>query len=115
MRGGALRKTLLILGGFVAFAYLVIGIVGALWPGHWDEASAADEIIWDTLLIGGGVAVAVGLWLIDKSPWTGAAFVSIGSVAGGIAIFWALLPVLVAVALVVLSVVYARRRTAHAT
>ncbi len=67
---GALRKTLLVLGGFVALAYFVTGIVGALWPGHWDEASAADEILWDTLLIGGGIAVAVGLWLVDRSPST---------------------------------------------
>jgi hypothetical protein len=68
MRSAATGKTLLYLGGFAGMAYLVIGIVGALWPGHWDEASAADEILWDSLLIGGGLVILAGLRLFAHRP-----------------------------------------------
>jgi hypothetical protein len=38
--------------------------------------------------------------------------VSLGAIVGALPIFWAILPLLLALALVVLSVVYARKRPA---
>ncbi len=106
------EKTLVVLGTFVAAAYLVIGIVGGLLPAHWDEdASATDQIIWFVLLVGGGVLLYAGLRVSRRSPWLGAALISVGAVAGSLPIFWTVIALLVAITLVVLSIVYARRAT----
>ena len=111
-----LSKTLLILGALAGTAYLLAGILGgALWPSHWEEASPADQALWLILLAGGGVLLLGGLWLFQRSPWTGAALISLGAVAGSLVLFWTLAVPIVAIALVVLSVRNARRVAATAT
>jgi hypothetical protein len=105
-----LSKTLSILGALAGTAYLLAGILGgAFWPAHWEEASAADQALWLILLAGGGVLLLAGLWLFQSSPWTGAALISLGAVAGSLVLFWTLAVPIVAIALVVLSVRNARR------
>jgi hypothetical protein len=42
----------------------------------------------------------------------GATLISVGAILGALPIFWALLPLLLALALIVLTVVYARRAAA---
>ena len=59
--------------------------------------------------VGGGILVLGGLRLLSRSPVAGAALISLGAILGALPIFWALLPLLLALALIVLSVVYARR------
>jgi uncharacterized membrane protein YdbT with pleckstrin-like domain len=61
------------------------------------------------LLIAGGLVVLTGLRMLRRAPVRGATLVSLGAVVGALPIFWALLPLLLAVALIVLSVLYARR------
>jgi hypothetical protein len=109
MHQSGLEKALRGLGMFTGVAYLIVGVAGAIWPGHWDEAAASDRIIWAVLLILGGLLVLGGLRLLYRSPARGGTLVSIGAVVGALPIFWALLPLLLAVALIVLSVLYARR------
>ena len=109
MQQGRLDKSLRGLGMFTGVAYLIVGVAGAIWPGHWDDAAASDQIVWAVLLIAGGLLVLAGLRLLHRAPTRGGTLVSIGAVVGALPIFWALLPLLVAVALIVLSVVYARR------
>jgi ABC-type antimicrobial peptide transport system permease subunit len=107
------RKTLFWLGGFTGIAYLIIGVVGGVLPQHWEEATLADQLIWAALLVGAGVAVLAGLRLIDRSRWAGAALISVGAVVGALPIFWTGLVLLVAPALVVLSMLHARRLAAQ--
>jgi len=108
-RRSGLEKVLLGLGMFTGIAYLIVGVGGAIWPGHWDEAAASDQILWAVFLIVGGLLLLAGLRLLRHAPGRGATLVSIGAVLGALPIFWALLPLLLAIALVVLSVLYARR------
>lgn len=103
------EKALLGLGMFTAIAYLIVGVAGAIWPGHWDDAAASDQILWAVFLIAGGLLVLAGLRLLRRAPARGATVLSIGAVLGALPIFWALLPLLLAVALIVLSVLHARR------
>ncbi len=106
------EKSLVVLGTFVAAAYVVIGIVGGILPAHWgDDASATDQIVWFVLLVGGAILLFAGLRVSKRSPWMGAALISVGAVAGALPIFWTLIALLVAITLVVLSIVYARRAT----
>ena len=109
MRQGGLEIALRGLGMFTGLAYLIVGVAGAIWPGHWDDAPASDQIVWAVFLITGGLLVLTGLRLLRRAPARGASFVSLGAVIGALPIFWALLPLLLAVALIVLSVLYARR------
>jgi hypothetical protein len=109
MRNGSLGRALFGLGLFVGIAYVVTGIAGGIWPGHWDDAPASDQIVWVILGVGGGVTVLAGLWLLPRSLVVGATVISIGAVLGALPIFWALLPLLLAVVLIVLTVIYARR------
>ena len=104
-----MEKALLGLGMFTGIAYLIVGVAGAIWPGHWDEAAASDQILWAVFLTVGGLLVLAGLRLLHHAPGRGATLVSIGAVLGALPIFWALLPLLLAIALLVLSVLYARR------
>jgi hypothetical protein len=105
----SLRTSLFWLGYLTSAAYLFAGIAGGIWPGHWDDTGAADQILWVVLLVGGALLLLAGLRLIERSPWPGAALVSIGAVAGALVIFWTFVVLIAAVALVVLAVVYARR------
>jgi hypothetical protein len=106
------EKILVVLGTFVAVAYVIIGIIGGLLSSHWEEASGwSDRIVWVVLLVGGGVLLFLGLRMSRRSPWLGATLISIGAVAGALPIFWTILALLLAVTLVVLSIMYARRAT----
>ena len=109
MQQGGLEKALRGLGMFTGVAYVIVGVAGAIWPGHWDDAPASDQIVWAVLLIAGGLVVLAGLRTLRRAPVRGATLVSLGAVVGALPIFWALLPLLLAVALIVLSVLYARR------
>lgn len=61
-----IEKTLVVLGTFVAAAYLLIGIVGGLLPSHWGEdASATDQIVWLVLIVGGGSCCSRGFGCRD--------------------------------------------------
>ena len=73
-------------------------------------AAAAVSVDGETVgAIGPGLLVLAGLRVLHGAPGRGATFVSIGAVLGALPIFWALLPLLLALALLVLSVLYARR------
>jgi hypothetical protein len=101
------EKMLVVLGTLTGIAYLVIGVVGGLWSSHWEDASASDQIIWIVLLLGGGLLA--GVRISNRSAWRAAALISVGAVLGALPIFWTGLALLVAIALVVLSVLHARR------
>ena len=105
----SLRTTTMWLGWFLATAYVVVGVAGVIWPGHWDEANALDQILWGVFLISGGVLLIAGLRLLDASPGRAAGLLSVGALVGALPIFWTLLPLVLAVVLIVLSVRNARR------
>jgi uncharacterized membrane protein len=105
----SLRTATVWLGWFLAIAYVAIGIAGVIWPGHWDEASATDQILWGVFLISGTVLLVAGLRLLDRAPGRAAVLLSVGAVVGALPIFWTLLPLVLALVLIVLSIRYARR------
>jgi hypothetical protein len=107
-----MRKALFALGLVTGIVYLVVGIVAGAWPSHWDTASTSDRVLWIVFLAGGGLVVLAGLRRIERSPLAGAVLVSLGAVAGALPLFWTILAPLAAIALIVLSVRYARRPVA---
>ena len=89
--------------------YLLWGLVFGLMPSHWEESGVMDQVLFLVLMIGGSVLLGLGLWVLSRAPWPGAMLISLGGILGALPVFWMLLPLVVAVALVVLSIVYARR------
>lgn len=94
---------------------MLIGALGAWWPGHWDDAAASDQVLWGVLLVGGGAALLAGLRIIERSPRWGAILVAVGAVAGALVIFWTVIVIVVALTVAVLAVVYARRLASPST
>jgi hypothetical protein len=103
------EKLLVVLGTFTGIAYLVIGVVGGALSSHWEDASTSDRVIWTVLLVGGGLLVLAGVRFSRRSPWPAAALISVGAILGALPIFWTVVALLVAIALVVLSILHARR------
>jgi hypothetical protein len=105
-------KPLFILGSVVAVLYLLSGVViGVLIPSFWEDSATSDRVFWIVLSLGGCLLLALGLWVFQRSPWPGAVLISLGAILGAIPLFWTLVALLLAIALVVLSVTYARRAT----
>ena len=109
MGNESLPKALFGLGLFTGVAYIVVGIAGGIWPGHWDDTGATDQILWVLFGVGGGLILLAGLRLLMRSPIAGATLVSVGAIVGALPIFWTLIPLILALVLIVLSVMYVRR------
>ena len=88
MQRRRLDKALRGLGMFTGVAYLIVGVAGAIWPGHWDDAAASDQIVWAVLLIAGGLPVLAGIRMLRRAPARGASLVSVGAVIGALPIFY---------------------------
>jgi hypothetical protein len=97
------------LGTLLAVCYLLVGIIAGVWPSHWNDSPTSDQVLWIVLLVGGGAVVLIGLRLFERFAWLGAALVSIGALVGALVIFWTVVAPLGAIALVVLSLLCARR------
>jgi hypothetical protein len=59
------------------------------------------------------VLIVAGIKLLERRPWLGAGLASLGAVLGGISLFWTVAALFLAIAIVALSVVCARRVSAQ--
>lgn len=94
------------LAWFLGLAYVVIGIVGAALI---DFDSGGARALWLSFLIAGGILLIAGLRLAGRSRWQTFAVLTIGAVLGSLVIFWAVVPAAAAIALIVLTFLWARR------
>jgi hypothetical protein len=112
METTSLRRVLGALATVAGVGYLVVGVAGDIWPGHWDDTGAGDQILWLAFGVVGGALVLAGWRQLDRSPKLAAALISVGAIVGALPIFWTIVALLLALALVVLSVLYARGASA---
>jgi hypothetical protein len=112
MRDWSAERALVVLGTVLGAVYVLAGVIAGVWPSHWEDSDTIDRMLWLIFLVGGGVAVLSGLRLFERWPWLAASLVSVGAIAGALAIFWTVAAPLAAIALVVLSVMCARRAEA---
>jgi hypothetical protein len=109
-----LSRGLAIFGSIVGVAYVAAGIAGGIWPGHWDDAPASDQILWVVFLVAGGVLILAGLRVFPRSPWGGAALIGLGALLGGLVLFWTIVVLVAALVLIAWSIVAARRTSGAA-
>jgi hypothetical protein len=88
-----------------ALLYVAVGLVELIFA----DGTLAHRLTFALVLSLFAVLVVVGVWLIDDRAWAGAAMASVGAIAGGLALFWTVAALLLAIAIVVLSVLAARR------
>jgi len=109
----ARRGAVEIIGWFLVLAYVAFGTLIGLNPSHWDEASTSDQVFFVLFSLGGALLLVVGLRLGGLGArWPAAVLISVGAIAGAMAVFWTLLLPLLAIALVVLRIRRAQRATA---
>jgi hypothetical protein len=88
-----------------ALLYVVVGLLELVLA----DGSLAHRIMFAVVLSLFAAVVVAGVGLIDSRPWVGAAIASVGALAGGLALFWTVAAVLLAIGIVVLSILVARR------
>jgi hypothetical protein len=103
-----MERGLRVAGWLAALLFVIVGVGELLLA----DGSLGHRVTFAVVLGGFAALVVVGVGLIDTRPWVGAAMASAGAVAGGFALFWTIAAVLLAIVIVVLSVITARRRGA---
>jgi hypothetical protein len=88
-----------------ALLYVAVGLLELLLA----DGSLAHRIVFAVVLSLFAALVVVGVGVIDTRPWVGAAIASVGALAGGLTLFWTVAAVLLAIGIVVLSILVARR------
>ncbi|MBM2823621.1 MAG: hypothetical protein HW413_2367 [Thermoleophilia bacterium] len=97
----------LALAGLLGVGYIAAGVVGAAADATGGDGS--DLAFWLVFLVGGGALVLIGSFLFGSRPMPSVVLTSVGALAGALALFWSVIVPVLALALVVLSVVRARR------
>ena len=109
MRVRTARKGLFVHGTAVGVVYILVGVIVGALPAVWEDSSTGGRVFWIIFLVGAGVLVLAGLRVFERSPWAGAALVSVGAIVGGLVLAWSVAAPVAAIVLIVLSVVCARR------
>lgn len=110
VRGMDIGRWVVLLGAFLMLAYLGMGLGIGIFTEDW--GGTGERVFWFVLTLGGAAFLAAGLWLalnVAGSRVMAAVLLSIGAVMGAVAMFWSVLGPLLAIALVVLAVMWARR------
>ncbi len=97
-----------------AVTLAVVGVVGAVamlvglatGSDFWSDNSSDMVIglVFFVLTAAGGV----GFYVMDRSPWAGAALAVIGGLALALVLFWALVPIVIGLGAAVVAVMRAR-------
>lgn len=104
-----MERGLRVLSWVAAALYVGVGVLELLLasdPLRHRAVFAAVLCVLALLVVG-------GVRLIASRPWVGAALASLGAIAGGVALFWTIAAILLGIAIVILSVLVARRGSAR--
>jgi hypothetical protein len=89
----------------LAAAYAAAGIIGLIA----DVADGGDLFFWLLLLLGGAALILAGLYLVARWSVSSIAMISIGSLAGALALWWSIIVPILVIVLICLAVIGARR------
>ena len=102
-------KSLRIVGWVTAALFVAIGIAEATYA----NGTRAHQTLFFVALTVFAALIVAGIELLDRRPWLGAGLASVGAALGGISLFWTVAALLLAITIVTLSVVCARRVSAQ--
>ena len=98
-------KSLRIVGWSTAALLVAIGIAEATYA----NGTRAHQTLFFVALTLFAVLIVAGIALLPRRPWLGAGVASLGALLGGVSLFWTVVALLLAITIVALSVVSARR------
>jgi hypothetical protein len=98
-------RWLRVLSWCAAVLYVGVGALELIFA----DGSLGHRVVFVAVLTGLAVLVVGGALLIPDRPWPGAAIASVGAIVGGLALFWTVAAIVLGIAIVVLSVLVARR------
>jgi hypothetical protein len=101
-RAGRIHRALIAL---LVTTYVLAGVIGLFAGSH----NTRDRVLWVAFLGGGAVLILVGAFVKRLPPWLSVLFISIGAIAGGIALVWTILVPLAAAVLVALTFSFYRQ------
>jgi hypothetical protein len=94
-----------------AALYVVVGAAELIFA----DESLGRRLMFAIALLVFAALVVGGVSLIAQRPWIGAAVASVGAILAGFALFWTAAAIVLGIAIVVLSVIVARRSAATQT
>jgi hypothetical protein len=106
-----LERRLRIVAWVAAALYIIVGFGELIFAGD----SLGHRVVFAVVLLALAGLVVGGVALMARQPWIGAAAAAVGAIAAGLALFWTIAAILLAIAIVVLSVMVARRSAATRT
>ncbi len=107
MRRDRLEAAILVVGGLLALAAAVVGLLVGLGE-DWDSRS--ERALWFVLTLGGAALLAASLWYASRAPSvTAAALIVIGALICGFVVFWSIVMPIAATAVAVMTITWARR------
>lgn len=107
MKRDRLTTVTLVLGAVLGVGYIAAGITG--WIADVADGDGSDLTFWVVFLCGGGALVLLGVFKITSPAWASIGLVAVGAIAGAVATFWTAATPILALALIVLTVIRARR------
>jgi hypothetical protein len=112
MSDASLWRWIRILAIVLAACYAGVGIIGGI---AIDFDGTGDRLFWMLFLLVGAAMLLLGVGAADRSRWLAVGAMAAGGLLGSLALFWAILPPLATLVLVVLGVLWARRPAEPAT
>ena len=97
------------LGVLMGIGLAAAGIAG--WLADATDGDGSGMFFWLLLLVGGGAIVLAGVATLRTRPWVSVAAFAVGGIAGALALIWSVIAPVLAIALVVIGVIHARRST----
>lgn len=107
MRRDAILTAALLLGVLLAAVYITAGVIG--WIVDVGDGDDSDLAFWLLFLLGGGVLLLVGLFVVRRWSTLSLVLGALGALAGAFALFWTIVLPLLALAFIVLAIA-ARRQ-----
>ncbi len=109
MRREAILQAALLVGVLLAAVYITAGFIG--WIVDVGDGDNSDLAFWLVFMIGGGVLLLAGLFVVSRWSTLSIVLAALGAIAGAIALFWTIVVPLAALGFIVLAIV-ARRQPA---
>ena len=106
-----MERWLRVVALLAAALYVVVGVGELILA----DESLGRRLLFAVVLLVFAVLVVGGVALIAQRPWIGVAVASIGAILAGFALFWTVAAIVLGLAIVVLSVMVARRSAATQT
>lgn len=107
MRRDFVTTAALALGVLLGVGYIAAGVIG--WIADATDGDGSDLFFWLLLLVGGGVLILAGLFVFTSPPVLSIVLVAIGAIAGALALVWSVIVPILALVLIALLIVRARR------